>query len=101
MGKPHLHAVAAGPATPTPDLKPLKSVTDAVANGTRLDVLAATQAVVAQAIDDPGTPARDLAALARRLLEINKEIDAARAAVSAAAQRGATPSDQPFIATAI
>lgn len=80
----------------------VKSVTAAAADGTRLELLIATRARVARAVEDPNTPPRDLAALTRRLLEIAKEIEAIEAqdddgadGVGAAA---ATP-DEPFDGT--
>lgn len=48
----------------------LKAATD----GTRLDELRALRAVIARAIDNKETPARDLSSLARRQLEISREI---------------------------
>ena len=47
---------------------------EAATNGTRLDELRALRAVIACAIDCGTTPARDLSSLARRQLEISREI---------------------------
>lgn len=74
MSKVSLRAVG-------PDEKPLKpakplSVTDAASVGSRRDLLVAMRARVATAVQDPNTPARDLAALTRRLMEIAKDIEA-------------------------
>ena len=52
------------------------TVTTAAAEGTRRDLLVAMRARVATAVEDPNTPARDLAALTRRLMEIAKDIEA-------------------------
>jgi hypothetical protein len=56
------------------EAKPM-SVLDAATNGTRLDELKALRCVIARAIDDDATPARDLSSLARRQLEISREIE--------------------------
>lgn len=53
-----------------------KSVGQAAAGGDRRELLVAMRGRVATAVEDPNTPARDLAALTRRLLEIAKEIEA-------------------------
>ena len=55
--------------------EPLKSILDAAETGSRLDEMKAIHRRVAKAVDDPNTPPRDLAALARRRLEIGREIE--------------------------
>jgi hypothetical protein len=62
-----------------------RTVTEAADCGTQRDLLVTMRARVATAVEDPNTPARDLAALTRRLLEIAREIEAidARAAEEA------------------
>ncbi|AMS03244.1 terminase small subunit [Gordonia phage Lucky10] len=62
-------------ATPAEPVKPL-SVVQSAEKGSRLDELKAMRLRLARAIDDPNTPARDLAALTRRQLEIGREIEA-------------------------
>lgn len=86
----------------TPGDTPRKSLTVKAAadSGVRRDLLVAMRSRIALDIDSPGTPARDLAALSRRLLEIVKEIEAIDAEeadddISAAA---ATP-DEEWAAT--
>ena len=57
------------------------SVLDATEHGDNRDVMVMLRRRLAASIDDPSTPARDLAALTRRLLEVDKtirEIDLAR-----------------------
>lgn len=80
------------------------SVTEAAAEGTRLDLLVAMRARVAAAVENPDTPPRDLAALTRRLLEIANEIAAieAQAELSedSVAVAAAVP-DEPFDGTAV
>lgn len=50
------------------------TVAQAVKDGSSKDVLMTLRARIAQTIDDPGTPPRDLAALSRRLVDIDKEL---------------------------
>jgi hypothetical protein len=59
-----------GPPEPRP-----RSVSGAAQQGSRRDLLVAMRARVAEAVDDPDTPPRDLAALTRRLMDIAKEIE--------------------------
>jgi hypothetical protein len=63
------------PGEPTRRKKPLK-VTTAAQDGDRRDLLVALRARIAQTVEDPNTPPRDLAALSRRLLEIARDIEA-------------------------
>lgn len=75
------------------------SVTEAASHGSRLDLLVAMRSRVATAVEDPDTPARDLAALTRRLLEIANEIATIEAqqelAEDSIAAAAAMP-DEPF-----
>ena len=66
-------AVAASKGGDRPRRKP-RSVRRAAA-GSRRDLLVALRDQIAEAID-AGVPARDLAALSRRLLEITRDIEA-------------------------
>ena len=52
------------------------SILEAAEQGSRLEELRAMRRRIARAMDDVNTPARDLAALSRRQLEIGKEIEA-------------------------
>lgn len=79
-----------------PPRRPPLTVKDAADSGHRRDLLVALRSRIAKDIDSTTTPARDLAALSRRLLEIAKEIEAIDAEahdddVSAAA---ATPDEK-------
>jgi hypothetical protein len=56
-----------------------QTVSDAAESGDRLSLLVALRARIAKSVQDPSTPARDLAALSRRLLEIAKDIEAIEA----------------------
>lgn len=51
------------------------------ASGSRLDLLTAMRDLIARDLDE-GVPARDLASLTKRLLEITKDIEAIHAASS-------------------
>lgn len=53
-----------------------KSILEAAEAGSRLEELQAMRRRIARALDDPNTPARDLAALSRRQLEIGREVEA-------------------------
>jgi hypothetical protein len=63
-----------------PDEKPVsgkrKSVTEAADDGTTRELLVATRTRIAKAVEDPNTPARDLAALTKRLFEVVRDIEA-------------------------
>lgn len=67
-----LRAVAPDEVGPTKK----HTVTSAAAEGSLRDLLVAMRDRVAKDVESPNTPARDLAALTRRLLEITKEIEA-------------------------
>lgn len=71
--KTHLRAVSQ-------DEKPAKArkltITQAAAEGTVREQLAALRERIAKTVEDPNCPPRDLAALSRRLMEITKEIEA-------------------------
>src|SRR5690348_15753126 len=63
-------------ADETPERKKPSTVLCAAQEGSRLEELRAMRIVIARRLDDPNTPARDLAALSRRQLEIGREIEA-------------------------
>lgn len=72
-----LHAVKDGETAP----KAPEGVLGATEHGDSRDVMVAMRRRLAAAVDAPETPPRDLAALSRRLLEVDKtirEIDLAR-----------------------
>lgn len=58
------------------DRKAPSTILEAAEQGSRLEELRAMRRRLARALDDPNTPARDLAALSRRQLEIGREIEA-------------------------
>ena len=90
-----LRAVGEGERSPVK-----KSITEAAEFGTRRELLVATRARVASAVEDPNTPARDLAALTIRLMAISNEIEAIDAKEEGRAS-SAEVTDQPFNAEAI
>ena len=71
--KPTLRAVAEDEKA---ERKAPKSILESAEAGSRLDELKAMRRRLARAMDDPNTPARDLAALSRRQLEIGREVEA-------------------------
>lgn len=91
-----LSAVTPGTRAPA---RRAKSVTTAAADGSRRELLVAMRSRVATAVEDGGTPARDLAALTRRLMEIAREIEAidAQGAGDEVGQAAATP-DEDWVA---
>lgn len=52
-----------------------KSVTEAADKGTTRELYVAMRARIAKAVEEPNTPARDLAALTKRLAEVVREIE--------------------------
>lgn len=52
-----------------------KTVEQAAADGTPRELLVALRTRIAQEVQNPRCPARDLASLSRRLLEISREIE--------------------------
>jgi len=81
-----------------PDEKPAraKTITEAADAGTQRELLSAMRTRIAKAVEDASTPARDLAALSRRLLEIAREIEAidSRAGGDDLGDAANTPDDQ-------
>jgi len=56
-----------------------KTVLEAAEKGTRKELLVAMRTRIARAVDDLNTPARDLAALTKRLGEVDRDIEALEA----------------------
>lgn len=70
--KPSLRVATAGEkAAP---VKP-RGIVEAADDGTRRELLVALRRRIATSVADSSTPARDLAALSRRLLEIARDIE--------------------------
>ena len=89
------------PGERAPRRRSPKSVSAAASSGTTRDLLVQLRARVATAIDDPATPARDLAALTRRMQEIVRDIDALDAREKQEATRGAEVEDAEFDASTV
>lgn len=68
-----LRAVAKGEKAPR---KPPKTITQAAETGTTRELLVAMRSRIAKAVEDANTPARDLAALTKRLVEVVRDIEA-------------------------
>ncbi|MEU7609540.1 hypothetical protein [Micromonospora sp. NPDC049204] len=94
-----LRVVAAGETSPKP-AKP-KTVTEAADKGTPRELLVAMRSRIATAVEDPNTPARDLAALTKRLTEVMKDIEAIDARDDQEAERAGPVADEAFDAQAI
>lgn len=77
-----------------------KTITEAAASGTTRELLVAMRARIATAVEDPNTPARDLAALTKRLVEVVRDIEAIDAREEESADAGPV-ADEAFDASAI
>ena len=84
-----------------PTRRAVKTVTQAAAGGTTRELLVAMRARIAKAVEDPNTPARDLAALTKRLVEVVRDIEAIDAREKQEAERSADVSDGDFDASAV
>ena len=87
-----------GPDEPPPRAK---TVTEAAATGTTRELLVAMRDRIAVAVENPNTPARDLAALTKRLAETVRDIEAIDARDSQEAVGHVEVSDGDFDAAAV
>lgn len=94
-----LRAVGKDEVAPKPPRA--KSVTEAALSGTTRELLVATRARIAEAVEAPNTLARDLAALTKRLMETQREIEAIDARNSEEAGSDVEVLDGKFDATAV
>ncbi len=79
-----------------------KTVSEAADKGTTRELLVAMRTRIAKAVEDPNTPARDLAALTKRLVEVVRDIEAIDArAQQEEARAGGDVADAAFDASAI
>ena len=99
--RPALRAVGKDEKPPAPRRARAKSVTQAAKSGSARELLVATRDRIAVAVENPNTPARDLAALTKRLMETVREIEAIDAREAQGADGGAEVSDAAFDAEAI
>lgn len=97
--KTSLRAVGDDEAPPPP-VKP-KSVSQAADNGTTRELLVAMRTRIAKAVEDANTPARDLAALTKRLVEVVRDIEAIDAREGQEAQHADPVADETFDASSL
>ena len=92
---------AYGPDDAPPAPPKIDSVADAAENGTRIDELRQMRKVIARALDNENTAARDLASLSKRQIEISREIDALERQAKEEAEEDAVTDDESWSAEAI
>jgi hypothetical protein len=80
---------------------PVKTVTQAAANGTTRELLIATRDRIATAVENPNTAARDLASLTKRLMETVRDIEAIDAREEQEGHESAEVADGEFNAAAV
>lgn len=97
--KAPLRAVAPNEVATPP--KPPKSVTEAAEKGTTRELLVAMRTRIATAVEDLNTPARELAALTKRLVEVVRDIEAIDARDEQEASDGREVPDETYDASAI
>lgn len=78
-----------------------KTITQAAEKGTTRELLVAMRARIATAVEDANTPARDLAALTKRLVEVVRDIEAIDARDEQEASQRGEVGDGRFNASAI
>lgn len=86
---------------PPEETRPITSVLEAAERGTRLDELLQMRRVIARALDNENTAARDLAALSKRQIEISREIDALARLGEEEAEEGVVTEDEAWSAEAL
>lgn len=98
MAAKPLRAVRAGEkAAPKRSL----TITEAAEAGDSMGLLVAMRARIASSVEDPNCPPRDLAALTRRLQDINRDIVALAAKAKQEAAEDASAADEEWDATAL
>lgn len=85
---------------PAGRVKP-KTVTEAAERGTTRELLVAMRSRIAKAVEDANTPARDLAALTKRLVEVVRDIEAIDARDEQEGKSDAVTEDGIFDASAV
>lgn len=89
------------PVAPGERAAKAKTVTQAAAEGTTRELLVAMRARIAKAVEDPNTPARDLAALTKRLVEVVRDIEAIDAREAQEGANDGDVADEAFDASAV
>jgi hypothetical protein len=97
--KTPLRAVAPG-ETAAPKAPP-KTVTQAARDGSARELMVAMRDRIAVAVENPNTPARDLAALTKRLAETVREIEAIDARHAEEARESVASPDEAWDAQAL
>lgn len=92
---------AYGPDDKPPAPPKITSVTEAAESGSRIDELRQMRKVIARALDNENTAARDLASLSKRQIEISKEIDALLRQEKEEADQDVSTDDETWSAEAI
>lgn len=92
---------ALGPDDKPPSRKKIKSVLEAAENGSRVDELMQMRRVIARALDNENTAARDLASLSKRQIEISREIDSLQRQAEEEAAENVVTEDESWSAEAI
>jgi len=101
VARANLRAVSPGESPPSPPKRRAVSITQAASSGNQRDLLVALRARVAKTVEDPNCPPRDLAALSRRLQELNRDIEAIDAKLAQEAREGADVPDEDWDASAL
>lgn len=94
-----LRTVKPGEKAPAP-VTP-KTITQAASDGSTRELLVAMRTRIAKAVENENTPARDLAALTKRLVEVVRDIEAIDARERQEATKSADATDSIFDASAI
>ena len=89
---------AVKPGERRPSRPRAKSVTQAAARGTTRELLVAIRTRVAKAVEDADTPARDLAALTKRLVDVAHDIEAIDAREQQEASKSGPTADETWSA---
>lgn len=90
---------AVSPGEKAAQAKP-KTVSEAADSGSTRDLLVAMRTRIAKAVEHPDTPARDLAALTKRLVEVVRDIESIDARTEEA-ESHAEVSDGKYEASAV
>ena len=92
-----LRVAKADDAPPKP-----QTITEAARAGDRLAELRALRLILANACGNPGTPARDLASLSRRLIEVGQQVEELEALERQGGEDGEQPApDEAFDPAAV
>jgi hypothetical protein len=95
-----LRAVGADEKPPGKPPERPKTVSEAAGKGTTRELLVAMRDRIAVAVENPNTPARDLAALTKRLVEVVRDIEAIDARAAEEGEHGPVE-DEAFDSSAI